>query len=50
MMFYCAHDPGLAGFLAPEYGVHEDDPLLSRAEICVALISSALGVLLLAAL
>ncbi|MGX0879674.1 hypothetical protein ACSSV4_004384 [Roseovarius sp. MBR-154] len=50
MMFHCAHDPGLAAFLAPEYGVQEDDPLPSRAEVCLALISFALGALLLAAL
>ncbi|MBE0453200.1 MAG: hypothetical protein IBX58_05910 [Roseovarius sp.] len=35
-MFYCAHDPGFAAFLSPEYGVQDSDPLRTRDEDCGA--------------
>jgi hypothetical protein len=49
-MICYAPDPGLAAFLAPEYGVQQADPLPSRAEICLALTCLCVTALLLAAL
>jgi hypothetical protein len=47
-MFYCAHDPGFAAFLSPEYGVQDSDPTPSRAEVCLALFCLAFCAILLA--